>query len=87
MQLSIQEKLRQEMVGKTFRVLVEGFGMMGGQKKWKARTSCFRIVHFLPEDDQQNLQWKWVDVQVTSATALSAQGKIVNIVDPKAQVH
>lgn len=79
LQLDIQEEVRQEMVGKTYRVLVEGFGMMGGVKKWKGRSSCFRIIHFEPQDLEENLQWHWVDVEVTSATALSCQGKIVEV--------
>ena len=76
-QLEIQQKVRQEMVGKTFRVLVEGFGMMKGEKKWKGRSDCFRIIHFKPEDENKDYQWHWVDVKVTSATALSCQGEIV----------
>ncbi len=76
-QLKIQEKVRQEMVGKTYRVLVEGFGNMKGVKKWKGRTSCFRIVHFESENTDDNLLWHWVDLKVTSATALSCQGEIV----------
>lgn len=79
LQLEIQAEVRAEMVGKTYKVLVEGFGNMKGIKKWKGRSSCFRIIHFIPESDTQNLQWKWVDVKVTSTTALSCQGEIVKI--------
>ncbi|MCT4641744.1 MAG: tRNA (N6-isopentenyl adenosine(37)-C2)-methylthiotransferase MiaB [Bacteriovoracaceae bacterium] len=79
LQLELQEDVRKEMVGKTYRVLVEGFGMMKGIKKWKGRTSCHRIIHFLPENEQQNLQWQWVDLKVTSATALSCQGEIIKV--------
>jgi tRNA-2-methylthio-N6-dimethylallyladenosine synthase len=75
-QLKIQEKVRQSMEGKTYRVLVEGKSSMKGVTKWKGRTSCFRIVHF--ESDQE-LQWNWVDVKITSATALSCQGEIVEV--------
>jgi len=75
-QLKIQEQVRQEMVGKTYRVLVEGSGLMKGVQKWKGRTSCFRIVHFEGEGDK-NYQWHWVDLEITSATALSCQGKII----------
>ena len=78
-QLEIQENVRQNMVGKTYRVLVEGFGLMGGMKKYKGRSSCYRIIHFLPEFEEQDLQWNWVDVKVTSATALSCQGEIVKV--------
>lgn len=76
-QLKIQEKVRAPMVGKTYRVLVEGFGNMKGIKKWKGRTSCFRIVHFEPENDDQDYMWSWVDLKIISATALSCQGVIV----------
>lgn len=76
-QLNIQEKVRQLMVGKTYRVLVEGFGNMKGEKKWKGRSSCFRIIHFKPETEEQDYQWHWVDVKVTSATGLSCQAEIV----------
>ena len=76
-QLEIQEKVRQDMVGKTYRVLVEGFGLMKGEKKWKGRSNCFRIIHFKPEDEKKDYQWHWVDLKVTSATALSCQGEIV----------
>lgn len=76
-QLNIQEKIRQGMVGKTFRMLVEDSGNMGGVKKWKGRTNCMRIVHFKPEDEMTDYKWHWVDVKVTSATALSCQGELV----------
>lgn len=76
-QLKIQEKIRAKLVGQSFRVLVDGFGTMGGVKKWKGRTNCNRIVHFKPSFDQDNLQWHWVDVKVTQASALSCQGELV----------
>lgn len=75
-QLDIQEKNRKDMEGKTYRVLVEGKSSMKGITKWKGRTSCFRIVHI---ESDENLQWNWVDVKVTSATALSCQGEIIKI--------
>lgn len=78
-QLGLQADVRAEMVGKTYRVLVEGFGMMKGEKKWKGRSDCFRIIHFKAEDDAQDLTWQWVDLKVTSTTALSCQGEIVKI--------
>lgn len=77
-QLLIQEKIRANMVGETYRLLVEDFGMMGGVKKWKGRTNCNRIVHFLPENNEVDLKWDWVDVKVTSATALSCQGQLLH---------
>lgn len=76
-QLKIQEKIRQEMVGKIYRILVDDSGNMGGVKKWKGRTNCMRIVHFKPENEQKDYKWHWVDVKVTSATALSCQGELV----------
>ena len=76
-QLKIQDKIRQTMIGKTFRMLVEDFGTMGGIKKWKGRTNCNRIVHFKPENEETDFKWHWVDVKVTSATALSCQGDLI----------
>jgi len=76
-QTKIQEKIRKKLVGKRFTVLVDGFGFKGGEKKWKGRTNCMRIVHFKAPD--QELQWNWVDVEVTSATAFSCQGKLLKI--------
>jgi tRNA-2-methylthio-N6-dimethylallyladenosine synthase len=77
-QLKIQAPIRQTMVGKTFRVLVEGFGNMKGIKKWKGRTNCNRIVHFLPESEEADYKWHWMDIKVNEATALSCQGEIVH---------
>jgi tRNA-2-methylthio-N6-dimethylallyladenosine synthase len=76
-QLKIQDKIRQSMVGETFRILVEDFGTMGGLKKWKGRTNCNRIVHFKPENEDKDYKWHWVDVKVVSSTALSCQGEFV----------
>jgi tRNA-2-methylthio-N6-dimethylallyladenosine synthase len=76
-QLKIQERLRQAMVGKTYRVLVEEKGLSKGLTKWTGRTSCYRLVHFEPEAPERDYQWHWVDVEITSATALSTQGRVV----------
>lgn len=76
-QLKIQENIRQGMIGKTYRILVEEKGLNKGVTKWTGRTSCYRLVHFEPETPEQNYQWHWVDVEITSATALSTQGRIV----------
>ncbi len=76
-QLKIQDKIRQKMIGNTYRMLVEDFGTMGGVKKWKGRTNCNRIVHFKPSDENFDYKWHWVDVKVTSATALSCQGDLI----------
>ena len=84
-QLGIQEKIRQGLVGQTFRVLVDGTSNMGGVKKWKGRTNCNRVVHFLPANEDQNLLWNWVDVKVISATALSCQGELLHAFGRKLQ--
>ncbi len=76
-QLKIQEAIRQGMVGKTYRVLVEEKGLSKGVTKWTGRTSCYRLVHFEPETLERDYQWHWVDVEITSATALSTQGKVL----------
>ncbi len=76
-QLSIQAKIRAKLVGKTMRILVDGKGNMGGVTKWKGRTNCNRVVHFLPEAQGKEYQWNWVDVEIISATALSCQGRVI----------
>ncbi len=76
-QLKIQANIRQGMVGKIYRVLVEEKGVSKGVLKWTGRTSCYRLVHFEPEVQDKDYQWHWVDVEITSATALSTQGRIV----------
>lgn len=75
-QLGIQEKIRAKLVGKKMLVLVDGSGSMKGQFKWKGRTNCMRLVHFLPPDDQ-DYKWHWVELEIISATALSFQGKFL----------
>ena len=75
-QLKIQEKLREKMIGKTFRVLVEGTNTMKGETKWKGRTNCNRIVFFKGKADV-DYKWHWVDLKVVGATALSCQGELV----------
>jgi len=81
LQLELQVESRALMVGNTYRVLVEGFGTMKGIKKWKGRSDCFRIIHFVPEAGQEDMDytWHWVDLKVTSTTALSCQGDVVNV--------
>ena len=74
-QLAIQQNLRRRLVGKTFRILLEKESKMRGTTKWQGRTSCMRIVHI--ESAAKSLQWHWVDVEITSATALSCQGKLL----------
>lgn len=75
-QLEIQKLRREKMVGGVYRALIEGSGEMKGVFKWKARTNCLRIVH-IPGEPREEKGWHWVDVRVTSATALSCQGEIV----------
>jgi tRNA-2-methylthio-N6-dimethylallyladenosine synthase len=76
-QLKIQDKIHQTMIGKTYRILVDSDGNMGGVKKWKGRSNCNRIVHFIPQDLTTDYKWHWVEVEITSATALSCQGNFV----------
>ncbi len=77
-QLKIQEDIRKELVGKEFEVLVEREKTMKGVTKWMGRTSCNRIIHF-QDPQQRQLQWKWVNVKVTQATALSCQGELISL--------
>jgi len=80
LQLAIQNEIRQEMVGKTMQLLVDGVGKIEGKKKWKGRSSCNRIVHFDgPPEQSVPLLYKWVTVKITSSTALSAQGEFISI--------
>ena len=76
-QLSIQEKIRKELVGKTMRVLVDGRSNMKGIKKWKGRTNCNRIVHFIPDLPEKNYLWHWVDLKIISSTSLSCNGNLI----------
>ncbi len=76
-QMKIQENLRGQMVGKTYRVLVEEKGSAKGVLKWTGRTSCHRLVHFEPAEAQKDYLWHWVDVEITSATALSLQANLI----------
>jgi tRNA-2-methylthio-N6-dimethylallyladenosine synthase len=76
-QLKIQANIRSQMIGKTYRILVEEKGLNKGILKWTGRTSCYRLVHFEPETEGKDYQWHWVDVEITSATALSTQGKVI----------
>ncbi len=75
-QLEIQTQIRSKLVGQTMRILVDGTNTMRGILTWKGRSNCNRIVHFHPEAVDQNYQWHWVDVEITSATGLSCTGKI-----------
>ncbi|MBT3234520.1 MAG: tRNA (N6-isopentenyl adenosine(37)-C2)-methylthiotransferase MiaB [Bdellovibrionales bacterium] len=76
-QLEIQAEDRQKMVGQRYEILVEGSKVMKGQFKWSGRTSCNRIIHFLPEQEGVDYQWQWIEVEVIEATALSCQGRVV----------
>ncbi len=73
-QLEIQTKIRSKLIGKTMLILVDGKNTMKGNLTWKGRTNCNRIVHFRPETVDQNYQWHWVEVEITSATGLSCTG-------------
>ena len=76
-QNQIQAKIRKTMVGQTYRVLVEGHNTFKGEKKWKGRSNCNRIIHFEPENEDSNYQWHWVDVKVNDATTFSCQGDLI----------
>ena len=76
LQLKIQEEMRRPLVGKVFRILVENMGEMKGTIRWTGRSSCNRLVHFEGEP-QKDYKWHWVDVEVTSSTALSCIGKLI----------
>ena len=82
-QLELQAKIRKKMEGQTYRILVEGKRTFKGETKWKGRTNCNRIIHFLPNTEDENLQWNWVDVKVVSTTALSCQGELVVVLGKK----
>lgn len=77
LQLNIQAEIRRGMIGKTYRVLVDGKNISKGVQKWQGRSSCNRIVHFEPASEGQEYMWHWVDVEITSSTALSTQGKLI----------
>jgi tRNA-2-methylthio-N6-dimethylallyladenosine synthase len=80
LQLDIQAKIRELLVGTTQRILVEGKSTKHGLTKWKGRTNCLRIVHFEAPKElpaEEDLQWHWVDVRITSTTRLSCQGELV----------
>jgi tRNA-2-methylthio-N6-dimethylallyladenosine synthase len=76
-QLNLQLDIRKKMEGQTYRVLVEKEKTFKGETKWLGRTNCNRIIHFLGQPET-NYKWHWVDLQVTDATALSCQGKLIN---------
>ncbi len=77
-QLKIQEKIRSNLLGKTMKVLVDGTSHMKGIKKWKGRTNCNRLVHFLPKESESDYLWHWVDLEIIQTSSLSFQGKLVN---------
>lgn len=75
-QLKIQQEDRKHLIGNQFEVLVEREKTMKGVTKWMGRTSCNRIIHF-QDEQKRDLQWKWVNLKVTEATALSCQGRLI----------
>ncbi|MCK5883928.1 MAG: tRNA (N6-isopentenyl adenosine(37)-C2)-methylthiotransferase MiaB [Bacteriovoracaceae bacterium] len=76
-QLDVQTVIRQGLIGKIVSGLVEEARTKDGVKKWVVRTSCFRIVHFEPENPEVDYKFHWVDLELLSATQLSFQGKMV----------
>ncbi len=79
-QLLIQEELRKSMLGKTYKVLVEGQKTFKGMTKWLGRTSCNRIIHFQGEKGP-NYKWQWVELKIRETTALSCQGDLIRVLD------
>lgn len=76
-QLEIQARLRSKLVGQTLHGIVEEVREKNGVKKWVVRTDCYRIVHFVAPDSDVDYKFHWVDLKITSATALSCQGELV----------
>jgi len=74
LQLNIQAKDHQGLVGKIFRILVEGKNENKGTTRFTGRSSCNRLIHF-EGGPGKDYQWHWVDVEVISATALSCIAK------------
>ena len=77
-QEEIQESVRSEMVGRTYRIIVTDKNEFQGQSKWQGRTSCNRLVHFMAPDETVDYKWHWADVKVTFASAYSCQGELIS---------
>ncbi len=78
-QEKIQIEIRSSFVGSKATLLVEGAGRMRGVKKWKGRSSCNRLIHFVPPSENDDFLGKWVDVEVLSATPFSCQGSLIGL--------
>ena len=76
-QLGIQAQLRASLVGKKMTILIDGDGYTGGERRWKGRSNCNRIVHTPPPNPDKNYQWHWLDVRITQSTALSCRGEVL----------
>ena len=77
LQKVIQGNIRSTMMGKTYRILVDGKNIAKGVQKWQGRTSCNRIVHFNAPTPESDFMWHWADVEIIETTALSTQGKLL----------
>ena len=77
-QNEIQIKIRKKLEGERKIMLVEGFNIKDGIKKWYGRTSCNRLVHFASNKEGINYKWSWVEVEITEAKTFSCQGKLLN---------
>lgn len=86
-QEEVQEGIRKKMEGQTYRMLVVEKGSFKGQTKWTGRTSCNRLVHFDPPEVEKDYLWNWVDVEITSATAFSCQGRLVACFGKRPPTH
>lgn len=76
-QLKIQGTIRRKLLGRTFKILVEGTSVKKGVRKWKGRTNCNRLVHFKGKEEGLDYLWKWVDVKIIESTPLSCQGVLL----------
>ncbi len=88
--LEIATQTYASRVGRRMEILVEGMAknqkMAGAENRsapapgtdrvWTGRTGCFRTVNFL-SDSLRNLTGKFVEVEITGATSLSLQGRLI----------
>ncbi len=76
-QMQIQLKIRKQLIGQTLHGIVEEVREKNGSKKWVVRTNCYRIVHFEAANPDEDMKFHWVDLKITSSTALSCQAELV----------
>jgi tRNA-2-methylthio-N6-dimethylallyladenosine synthase len=86
-QLKIAEARYASRVGKVLEILVEGESknqnigkgreIPAGCKVFSGRTTCNRVVNFV-NDSPRNLTGRFVNVEITGATALSLSGTLLH---------